>query len=132
MEAPSTLKPDCLPPSPDLSPLADSQYAGIAYMTLAGLVNTMVPSTRPWALVGQSASYLIKLASLLWWAHPSSQQSKLAAKANRTPLGCGILTYGLKGAAPSKAQAGDRGQQSHQAQDPDLVDLSGSEVGLGC
>ncbi|KAJ9059201.1 hypothetical protein DSO57_1005123 [Entomophthora muscae] len=36
-------------------------------------------------LVGQSASYLIKLAPLPWWALPSSQQSKLAAKANGTP-----------------------------------------------
>ncbi|KAJ9082829.1 hypothetical protein DSO57_1000814 [Entomophthora muscae] len=43
----------------------------------------MVPATGPWALIGQSASYLIKLAPLLWWALPSSQKSKLAAKANR-------------------------------------------------
>ncbi|KAJ9085242.1 hypothetical protein DSO57_1016044 [Entomophthora muscae] len=43
----------------------------------------MVPVAGPWALVGQSASYLIKLAPLLWWSLPSSQQSKLAAEANR-------------------------------------------------
>ncbi|KAJ9061125.1 hypothetical protein DSO57_1023565 [Entomophthora muscae] len=41
----------------------------------------MVPATGPWALVGQSASYLIKLAPLLWWALPSSQLSKLASEA---------------------------------------------------
>ncbi|KAJ9074549.1 hypothetical protein DSO57_1005290 [Entomophthora muscae] len=47
----------------------------------------MVPASGSWALVGQSASYLIKLAYLLWWALPSSQLRKLAAKANRTPTG---------------------------------------------
>ncbi|KAJ9058473.1 hypothetical protein DSO57_1011850 [Entomophthora muscae] len=47
----------------------------------------MVPAAVPWALVGQSASYLIKLAPLLWWALPSSQQSKLAAEANRPSPG---------------------------------------------
>ncbi|KAJ9089741.1 hypothetical protein DSO57_1009745 [Entomophthora muscae] len=87
MKAPPTPNPDCLPPSPDLSLPTASQYAGIAYITLAGLVDTMVPSIRPWALIGQSSSYLIKLAPLLWWAIPSSQQSKLAAKANGTPTG---------------------------------------------
>ncbi|KAJ9073969.1 hypothetical protein DSO57_1010949 [Entomophthora muscae] len=87
MEAPPTPKPDCLPPSPDPSPPTASQYSGLAYITLDGLVDTMVPSTRSWALVGRSASYLIKLASLVWWALPSSQQSKLTAKANRTQIG---------------------------------------------
>ncbi|KAJ9050842.1 hypothetical protein DSO57_1010393 [Entomophthora muscae] len=80
MKALPTSKPDCLSPSPDPSPLITSQYAGIAYITLAGLVDTMVPSTRPWALVDQLASYLIKLAPLLWWALSSSKQSKLATK----------------------------------------------------
>ncbi|KAJ9064669.1 hypothetical protein DSO57_1028029 [Entomophthora muscae] len=47
----------------------------------------MVSPAGPWALEGQSASYLIKLAPLLWWTLPSSQQSKLAAKANRPPPG---------------------------------------------
>ncbi|KAJ9079877.1 hypothetical protein DSO57_1030940 [Entomophthora muscae] len=83
MEAPPTPKPDRLQPTPGLTPPTANQYAGIAYITLAGLVNTIVPATEPWALVGQSASYLIKLSPLLWWALPSSQQSKLAAKANR-------------------------------------------------
>ncbi|KAJ9069998.1 hypothetical protein DSO57_1013102 [Entomophthora muscae] len=84
MEAPLTTKPDCLHPIPGLTPSTDNQYAGIAYITLAGLVDTMVPAAGPWALVGQSASYLIKLALLLWWDLPSSQQSKLAAEANRS------------------------------------------------
>ncbi|KAJ9057321.1 hypothetical protein DSO57_1023851, partial [Entomophthora muscae] len=47
----------------------------------------MVLAAGPWALLGHSASYLIKLAPLLWWALPSSQQRKLAAKANRPSPG---------------------------------------------
>ncbi|KAJ9088653.1 hypothetical protein DSO57_1020984 [Entomophthora muscae] len=82
MKAPLTPKPDRLHPTPDLTPPTATQYAGIAYIALAGLVDTMVPAAGPWALVGQSASYLIKLAPLLWWALPSTQQSKLAAEAN--------------------------------------------------
>ncbi|KAJ9053221.1 hypothetical protein DSO57_1026348 [Entomophthora muscae] len=87
MEAPPTPKPDHPHPTPGLTPPTASQYADIAYITFAGLVDTMVPAAGSWALVGQSASYIIKLAPLLWWALPSSQQSKLAAKANRPPPG---------------------------------------------
>ncbi|KAJ9090396.1 hypothetical protein DSO57_1002709 [Entomophthora muscae] len=82
MEAPPTPKPDRLHPTPGLSLPTANQYSGIAYITLAGLVDTMVPASGPWALVGCSASYLIKLAPLLWWALPSSQPCKLAAEAN--------------------------------------------------
>ncbi|KAJ9090125.1 hypothetical protein DSO57_1005862 [Entomophthora muscae] len=77
MKAPPTPKPDRLPPSPDLSPLTASQYTGMSYITLARLVYIMLPSTRPWALI----------APLIWWALPSSQQSKFAAEANRIPTG---------------------------------------------
>ncbi|KAJ9065076.1 hypothetical protein DSO57_1023600 [Entomophthora muscae] len=92
MEASQTLKPDRLYPTPGLTPPTANKYEDIAYITLSGLFDTMVPAAGPWALVGQSASYLIKLAPLLWWALPFSQQSKLAAKANSLPLGHSILT----------------------------------------
>ncbi|KAJ9074859.1 hypothetical protein DSO57_1002290 [Entomophthora muscae] len=87
MEAPLKPKPDRLHPTLGLTPPTANQYAGIAYITMAGLVDTIVPAAGPWVLVGQSAPYLIKLAPLLWWALPSSKQSKLAAKANRPPPG---------------------------------------------
>ncbi|KAJ9052088.1 hypothetical protein DSO57_1037657 [Entomophthora muscae] len=77
IKAPLTPKPDCLHPTPGLTPPTVKQYAGIAYITLARLVDTMVPAAGPWAL----------LAPLLWWALPSSQQSKLAAEANRPSPG---------------------------------------------
>ncbi|KAJ9067081.1 hypothetical protein DSO57_1002995 [Entomophthora muscae] len=32
----------------------------------------MVPNSRPWSFLGQSASYIIKLAPILWWTLPAS------------------------------------------------------------
>ncbi|KAJ9060285.1 hypothetical protein DSO57_1032464 [Entomophthora muscae] len=104
MEAPPTPNPDRLQSTPGLTPPTANQYGGIAYITLAGGVNTMIPAAGSWALVGQPASYLIKLAPLPLWALPSSQQSKLVAKANRSSPGtaypdiyiwCSISDQGL-------------------------------------
>ncbi|KAJ9069911.1 hypothetical protein DSO57_1013849 [Entomophthora muscae] len=35
------------------------------------MVDTMVPNSGPWSLLGQSVSYIIKLALILRWALPS-------------------------------------------------------------
>ncbi|KAJ9087085.1 hypothetical protein DSO57_1036783 [Entomophthora muscae] len=35
------------------------------------MVDTMVPNSGPWSLLGQSVSYIIKLAPILWWALPT-------------------------------------------------------------
>ncbi|KAJ9048416.1 hypothetical protein DSO57_1035278 [Entomophthora muscae] len=110
MEEPPTPKPYCLQPTPKPTPPTANQYAGVAYITLAGLVDTMVPAAGPWALVGQSASYLIKLAPHLRWALPSSQQSKLAAKANRPSHGTRYPDI-----TASKPWAGIEPAPSHQA-----------------
>ncbi|KAJ9058743.1 hypothetical protein DSO57_1009082 [Entomophthora muscae] len=95
MEAPQTPKTDRLQPTQGLTSPTSNQYAVIAYITLAGLVDTIVPAAGPWALVGQSASYLIKLAPLLWWALPSFQQSKLEAEANRPSPGTRYPDMGI-------------------------------------
>ncbi|KAJ9054029.1 hypothetical protein DSO57_1018751 [Entomophthora muscae] len=44
---------------------------GIVYITLAGVIDTIVPAASPWSWVGKSMSYLIKLAPILWWALPT-------------------------------------------------------------
>ncbi|KAJ9067734.1 hypothetical protein DSO57_1036159 [Entomophthora muscae] len=36
-----------------------------------GTEDTMVPNSGPWSLFGQSVSYIIKLAPILWWALPA-------------------------------------------------------------
>ncbi|KAJ9070572.1 hypothetical protein DSO57_1006622 [Entomophthora muscae] len=66
-----------LTPQPDrpLEPTAAAKTTsthlfGVLYITLTGLVDSMVPNSRPWSLLGQSVSYIIKLAPILWWALP--------------------------------------------------------------
>ncbi|KAJ9051647.1 hypothetical protein DSO57_1002782 [Entomophthora muscae] len=49
-----------------------TQLFGVLYITLTGLVDSMVPNSGPWSLLGQSVSYVIKLAPILWWALPAS------------------------------------------------------------
>ncbi|KAJ9069574.1 hypothetical protein DSO57_1017205 [Entomophthora muscae] len=44
---------------------------GIVYITLTGVIDTIVPAAGPWSWVGKSMSYLIKLAPILWWALPT-------------------------------------------------------------
>ncbi|KAJ9074801.1 hypothetical protein DSO57_1002648 [Entomophthora muscae] len=48
-----------------------TQMFGAIYITLTGLVDSMVPNSGPWSLLGQSVSYIIKLAPILWWALPA-------------------------------------------------------------
>ncbi|KAJ9055678.1 hypothetical protein DSO57_1001120 [Entomophthora muscae] len=44
---------------------------GIVYITLTGVIDTIVPAASLWLWVGKSMSYLIKLAPILWWALPT-------------------------------------------------------------
>ncbi|KAJ9048235.1 hypothetical protein DSO57_1037057 [Entomophthora muscae] len=67
-----------LTPRPDrpLEPTAaakttSTQLFGVFYITLTGLVDSVVPNSGPWSLLGQSLSYIIKLAPILWWALPA-------------------------------------------------------------
>ncbi|KAJ9080815.1 hypothetical protein DSO57_1020940 [Entomophthora muscae] len=48
-----------------------TQLFGVLYITLTGMIDTVVPNSGPWSLLGQSVSYIIKLAPILWWALPT-------------------------------------------------------------
>ncbi|KAJ9088106.1 hypothetical protein DSO57_1026331 [Entomophthora muscae] len=48
-----------------------TQLFGVFYITLKGLMDSMMPNSRPWSLLRQSLSYIIKLAPILWWASPT-------------------------------------------------------------
>ncbi|KAJ9073937.1 hypothetical protein DSO57_1011389 [Entomophthora muscae] len=48
-----------------------NKILGIIYITLTGVIDTIVPAASPWSRVGKSMSYLIKLAPILWWALPT-------------------------------------------------------------
>ncbi|KAJ9069049.1 hypothetical protein DSO57_1022562 [Entomophthora muscae] len=56
---------------PSATEITSTQLFGVLYITLTGLVDSMVPNSGPWSLLGQSVSYIIKLAPILWWALPA-------------------------------------------------------------
>ncbi|KAJ9071486.1 hypothetical protein DSO57_1036422 [Entomophthora muscae] len=67
MEPPVTPKPM---PSPAIKLSLDhtNKLFGIVYITITGVIDTIVPAAGPWLWVGKPMSYLIKLAPILWWA----------------------------------------------------------------
>ncbi|KAJ9052717.1 hypothetical protein DSO57_1031467 [Entomophthora muscae] len=72
MTLPLTPRPDRPLEPPAAAETTSTQLFGALYITLTGLVDSMVPNSRPWSLLRQSASYIIKLAPILWWALPAS------------------------------------------------------------
>ncbi|KAJ9053083.1 hypothetical protein DSO57_1027691 [Entomophthora muscae] len=48
-----------------------NQMFGVLYITLTGLVDSVVSNSSPWALLGGSLSYVIKLAPILLWESPA-------------------------------------------------------------
>ncbi|KAJ9049463.1 hypothetical protein DSO57_1024168 [Entomophthora muscae] len=82
MEPPVTPKP--MPASaPDLPTNHTGKLFGIVYITLTGVIDTIIPAAGPWSWVGKSASYLLKLAPLLWWALPAKNLAQVTPENNR-------------------------------------------------
>ncbi|KAJ9074366.1 hypothetical protein DSO57_1007215 [Entomophthora muscae] len=82
MEPPVTPKP--MPASsPNLPTNHTSKLFGIVYITLTGVVDTIVPAAGLWSWLGKSASYLLKLAPLLWWALPAKNPAQVTSKTGR-------------------------------------------------
>ncbi|KAJ9078952.1 hypothetical protein DSO57_1001167 [Entomophthora muscae] len=74
MEPPFTPKP--MPAFAAELPLDHTnKLFGTVYITLTGVIDTIVPDTGPWLWVGKSMSYLIKLAPILWWALPTQSST---------------------------------------------------------
>ncbi|KAJ9081787.1 hypothetical protein DSO57_1011136 [Entomophthora muscae] len=69
MEPPMTPKP--MPASsPDLPTNHSGKLFWIVYITLTGVIDTIIPAASLWSWVGKSTSYLFKLTPILWWALP--------------------------------------------------------------
>ncbi|KAJ9056278.1 hypothetical protein DSO57_1034832 [Entomophthora muscae] len=84
MSPPLTPQPDLLLEPTAAAKTPSTQLFGVLYITLNSLVDSVVPNSGPWSILGQSVSYIIKLAPILWWALPASStapHSKL-----QTPL----------------------------------------------
>ncbi|KAJ9060151.1 hypothetical protein DSO57_1034023 [Entomophthora muscae] len=56
---------------PTATETTSTQLFEVLYITLTGMVDTMVPNSGPWSLLGKSVSYIIKLAHILWCALPT-------------------------------------------------------------
>ncbi|KAJ9072469.1 hypothetical protein DSO57_1027197 [Entomophthora muscae] len=82
MEPPVT--PKLMPASsPDLPTNHTGKLFGIVYITLTGVVDTIIPATGPWSWVGKSLSYLLKLAPILWWALPARNPAQVIPENDR-------------------------------------------------
>ncbi|KAJ9077261.1 hypothetical protein DSO57_1018493 [Entomophthora muscae] len=46
----------------------------------------MVPFNGPWAILGKSLSYIVKLAPILWWALPSGPVGRQPASSQKPPM----------------------------------------------
>ncbi|KAJ9050586.1 hypothetical protein DSO57_1013188 [Entomophthora muscae] len=55
----------------------------IVYITLTGVIDTIILAAGPWSWVGKSVSYLFKLAPLLWWAFPAKNPAQVTPGNNR-------------------------------------------------
>ncbi|KAJ9086878.1 hypothetical protein DSO57_1039045 [Entomophthora muscae] len=76
MEPPVTPKP--MPASsPNLPTDHSSKLFGIVYITLTGVIGTIILAAGLWSWMGKSAYYNFKLALLLWWALPAKNLAQV-------------------------------------------------------
>ncbi|KAJ9057461.1 hypothetical protein DSO57_1022409 [Entomophthora muscae] len=70
MEPPLTPKPtiSTLPTSDATG--QSSQFLGVLYLALIGLIDSVLPVAGPWAVAGKALFYLVKLGPIIWWAMP--------------------------------------------------------------
>ncbi|KAJ9082021.1 hypothetical protein DSO57_1008698 [Entomophthora muscae] len=71
MTPPVTPRLDCPLEPTAAAETTSTQLFGVLYITLTGLLDSMVPNSRPWSLLRGSISYIIKLAPILWQALPA-------------------------------------------------------------
>ncbi|KAJ9065204.1 hypothetical protein DSO57_1022004 [Entomophthora muscae] len=63
--------------SPDIPTKNTVKLFGIVYITLTGVIDTIIPGAGLWSWVRKSVSYLFKLAPLLWWALPAKNLAQV-------------------------------------------------------
>ncbi|KAJ9070581.1 hypothetical protein DSO57_1006630 [Entomophthora muscae] len=49
-----------------------SQFLGVLYLALTGLIDSALPAAGPWAVAGKALSYLVNLGPIIWCAMPVS------------------------------------------------------------
>ncbi|KAJ9054351.1 hypothetical protein DSO57_1038252 [Entomophthora muscae] len=98
MTPPHTLQPNHPQESIATDESTSTQVFGVMYITLTGLIDSMVPTSGLWAVLGKSLSYIVKLAPILWWALPAGPAGCLPASSQETPRvgSLKVLQEGLK------------------------------------
>ncbi|KAJ9065018.1 hypothetical protein DSO57_1024331 [Entomophthora muscae] len=87
MTPPLTPQPDRPQESVAANESTSTQIFGVMYITLTGLIDSMVPANRPWALLGKSLSYIVKLVPILCWALPAGPAGRLPESSQAPPTG---------------------------------------------
>ncbi|KAJ9085099.1 hypothetical protein DSO57_1017269 [Entomophthora muscae] len=87
MTLPLTPQPECPQESVVANEFTSTLIFGVMYITLTGLIDSMVPASGPWALLGKLLSYIVKLASILWWALPAGPAGHPPASSQEPPTG---------------------------------------------
>ncbi|KAJ9077733.1 hypothetical protein DSO57_1013998 [Entomophthora muscae] len=57
------------PPTSDATGQS-SQFLGVLYLALTGLIDSALPAAGPWAVTGKALFYLVKLGLIIWWTIP--------------------------------------------------------------
>ncbi|KAJ9053440.1 hypothetical protein DSO57_1024186 [Entomophthora muscae] len=87
--------------SPDLPINHTRKLFGIVYITLTGVVDTIVPAAGLWSWVRNFAFYLLKLAPLLWWALPAKPQAQVTPR-NSGPAAQDWIPDNISASLPHK------------------------------
>ncbi|KAJ9051799.1 hypothetical protein DSO57_1001047 [Entomophthora muscae] len=87
MTLPLTPWPNCPQEFVAADESTSTQIFGVMYITLTGLIDSMVPTSGPWAILGKLLSYIIKLAPILWWALPAGPAGRLPVSPQEPPVG---------------------------------------------
>ncbi|KAJ9065236.1 hypothetical protein DSO57_1021692 [Entomophthora muscae] len=85
MEPPLTPKLTISAPPTSDTTGQNSQFLGVLYLALTGLIDSALPATGPWAVAGKALFYLVKLGPIIWWA--------MSVPASTPPSPTGVLQY---------------------------------------
>ncbi|KAJ9049981.1 hypothetical protein DSO57_1018869 [Entomophthora muscae] len=87
MTLPLTPRPNCPQEYIVVNESTSTQIFGVMYITLIGMIDSMVPVSGPWAVLEKLLSYIVKLAPILWWALPAGPAGCLPASSQEIPTG---------------------------------------------
>ncbi|KAJ9049992.1 hypothetical protein DSO57_1018720, partial [Entomophthora muscae] len=78
MEPPPAPKPTISNPPTSDATGQSSQFLGVLYLALTGLIDSALPAAGPWAVAGKALSYLVKLGPIICWAMPVPASTSLS------------------------------------------------------